>query len=162
MIHLVEALLRAVDVHAGYSVRVVASVSPLKLPRSTTFRRFAAPKDLPQLRELMRNAQIAGLLDTDALSMLEGVLDVADLQVRDIMVPHNQMICMRANDPPHKILAAAIELVSPSNRDRPEARRAFVAKCASYLQRGAGLVIVDVVTDRLANLHEELSAFLAR
>jgi magnesium and cobalt transporter len=74
-----------------------------------SFRRLAAPKDLPQLRELMRNAQTAGLLDTDALSMLEGVLDVADLQVRDIMVPHNQMICMRVNDPPHKILAAAID-----------------------------------------------------
>ncbi|MBI2807240.1 MAG: DUF4058 family protein [Planctomycetes bacterium] len=53
-------------------------------------------------------------------------------------------------------LVGAIELVSPGNKDRPEARRAFAAKCASYLQAGIGLVVVDVVTDRHANLHDEL------
>jgi hypothetical protein len=53
-------------------------------------------------------------------------------------------------------LVAAIELISPGNKDRAETRRAFAAKCASYLQLGIGLVIVDVVTDRLANLHDEL------
>ena len=53
-------------------------------------------------------------------------------------------------------LVAALELVSPGNKDIPETRRAFVAKCASYLQQGVGLVIVDIVSDRLANLHNEL------
>jgi hypothetical protein len=53
-------------------------------------------------------------------------------------------------------LVAAIELISPGNKDRRESRRAFAAKCASYLQRGIGLVIVDIVTERLANLHNEL------
>ena len=53
-------------------------------------------------------------------------------------------------------LAGAIELVSPSNKDRPAEREAFVAKCASYLHQGVGLVIVDVVTTRRANLHEAL------
>src|SRR5205085_725706 len=43
-------------------------------------------------------------------------------------------------------LVAAIELVSPGNKDREEARRAFAAKCAGYLTRGVGLVVVDVVT----------------
>ncbi|MBM4072116.1 MAG: DUF4058 family protein [Planctomycetes bacterium] len=51
------------------------------------------------------------------------------------------------------VLAGAIELVSPANKDRPEHRDAFVCKCAAYLQVGVGLVIVDVVTDRKANLH---------
>jgi hypothetical protein len=50
-------------------------------------------------------------------------------------------------------LIAAVELVSPANKDRPETRRAFAAKCASYLQQGIGLVIVDIVTNRAANLH---------
>jgi hypothetical protein len=54
------------------------------------------------------------------------------------------------------ILVGAIELVSPANKDRPETRRAFTDKCASYLQQGIGLVIVDVVTERHANLHDEL------
>jgi Protein of unknown function (DUF4058) len=58
------------------------------------------------------------------------------------------------------ILAAAVELVSPGNKDRPEFRKAFVAKCASYLQQGVGVVIVDIVTVRHANLHDELAEFL--
>ena len=53
-------------------------------------------------------------------------------------------------------LVAAIELISPGNKDRPEARRAFSAKCLGYLQLGIGLVIVDIVSDRLANLHDDL------
>jgi hypothetical protein len=53
-------------------------------------------------------------------------------------------------------LRGAVELVSPANKDRPSQRRAFAVKCASYLQEGAGVVVIDVVTDRLANLHEEL------
>jgi hypothetical protein len=57
-------------------------------------------------------------------------------------------------------LVGAIELVSPGNKDRPDTRRAFVAKCASYLQQGIGLVVVDVVTERQANLHNELIRFL--
>jgi hypothetical protein len=57
-------------------------------------------------------------------------------------------------------LVAAIELVSPGNKDRAEARRAFAAKCVGYLTRGIGLVVVDVVTNRLANLHGDIIAEL--
>jgi hypothetical protein len=53
-------------------------------------------------------------------------------------------------------LAGAIELVSPANKDRPAHRDAFVSKCAACLQQGVGLVVVDVVTDRRANLHDAL------
>ena len=53
-------------------------------------------------------------------------------------------------------LRAAIELVSPANKDRAGSRRTFAAKCAGYLKHGIGLVIIDVVTSRTANLHEEL------
>lgn len=53
-------------------------------------------------------------------------------------------------------LVGAIELVSPANKDRPVKRSAFVAKCASYLAAGAGLIVVDIVTERRANLHAEL------
>jgi hypothetical protein len=51
-------------------------------------------------------------------------------------------------------LVAAIELISPANKDRPETR-AFAAKCASYLYQGVSLIIVDIVTERAANLHNE-------
>jgi hypothetical protein len=54
------------------------------------------------------------------------------------------------------ILAAVIELVSPANKDRSSHRSAFVSKCETYLQQGISLVIIDVVTERKANLHNEL------
>jgi Protein of unknown function (DUF4058) len=57
-------------------------------------------------------------------------------------------------------LVGAIELVSPGNKDRPETRQAFVAKCAAYLQQGIGLVVVDFVTERQVNLHNELIRLL--
>lgn len=57
-------------------------------------------------------------------------------------------------------LVAAIELVSPANKDRPETRRAFVAKCAAHLQQGVGLIVIDIVTSRSANLHRDLAEFL--
>jgi hypothetical protein len=53
-------------------------------------------------------------------------------------------------------LRAAIELVSPANKDRAVNRRTFTAKCAGYLRHGIGVVIVDMVTARRANLHREL------
>jgi len=57
-------------------------------------------------------------------------------------------------------LVAAIELVRPANKDRPGHRRMFAAKCAGYLQESVGLMLVDVVTERSASLHEELLGLL--
>jgi hypothetical protein len=57
-------------------------------------------------------------------------------------------------------LRGAIELVSPGNKDRAGSRLTFAAKCAGYLKHGIGLVIVDVVTARTANLHAEIFKML--
>jgi hypothetical protein len=57
-------------------------------------------------------------------------------------------------------LVGAIELISPGNKDRAEKREAFVAKCLDYLNAGASLVIVDVVSDRHAVLHNEIVRLL--
>ncbi len=59
-------------------------------------------------------------------------------------------------------LVAAVELVSPGNKDRPESRRDFAVKCAAYLKRGIGVVIVDIVTSRHVNLHNELVRLLGQ
>jgi hypothetical protein len=59
-------------------------------------------------------------------------------------------------------LVGAIELVSPGNKDRPETRQAFAAKCVSYLTRGIGLIVVDIVTNRLANLHNDVMSLFGR
>src|SRR5437879_5135836 len=53
-------------------------------------------------------------------------------------------------------LVAAVELISPANKDRPASRQAFVVKGGSYLLQGVALALVDVVTSRLANLHGQL------
>jgi phenylacetate-coenzyme A ligase PaaK-like adenylate-forming protein len=53
-------------------------------------------------------------------------------------------------------LVAAVELVSPANKDRPEHRQTFVAKCAALLQNQVSVTIVDVVTVRAFNLYGEL------
>lgn len=57
-------------------------------------------------------------------------------------------------------LAATVELVSPRNKDRDASRAAFAAKCADHLRRGCGVVVVDVVTTRRANLHADLLSAL--
>jgi hypothetical protein len=59
-------------------------------------------------------------------------------------------------------LVAAVELVSPGNKDRDEARRAFASKCASYLQQAIGLIVADIVTGGQANLHNELVELLEK
>jgi hypothetical protein len=53
-------------------------------------------------------------------------------------------------------LVAAIELVSPGNKDRAGHRNAFAVKCASYLYRGISLIVIDIVTSRRENLHNEI------
>lgn len=59
-----------------------------------------------------------------------------------------------------RLLVAAIELVSPANKDRPEHRNVFVAKCAALLQKGVAVSIVDLVTVRQFNLYADLLALI--
>ena len=58
-------------------------------------------------------------------------------------------------------LVAVVEFVSPSNKDREESRSQFLNKCIGYLQLGIGLVLVDTITNRHANFHNELQARIA-
>jgi Protein of unknown function (DUF4058) len=53
-------------------------------------------------------------------------------------------------------LVAAVEIVSPANKDRPEHRQLFVGKCAALLSKGVSVAIVDLVTSRHFNLYAEL------
>ncbi len=55
-------------------------------------------------------------------------------------------------------LVAAIEIISPANKDRPETRDQFTTKCAALLQQEVTVVLVDLVTNRRANLYADLLA----
>ena len=57
-------------------------------------------------------------------------------------------------------LVAAVEIVSPANKDRPESRQLFVAKCFNLLRQDVCLSIVDLVTIRQFNLYTELLTLL--
>jgi hypothetical protein len=57
-------------------------------------------------------------------------------------------------------LAAAVELLSPRNKDRPQARQAFAVKCVGYLQQGCSVVVVDTVTTRRADLNAAILSLL--
>jgi len=67
------------------------------------------PRDLAELVENLREASERGLFDGDALVMLEGVLAVADMQVRDIMVPRSQMVFVERDEPPEKLVELVVE-----------------------------------------------------
>ncbi|MBS0322896.1 MAG: CBS domain-containing protein [Proteobacteria bacterium] len=67
------------------------------------------PEDRSQLLDLLHSAFERNLLDSDALSMMEGVLSVSDTTVRDVMVPRAQMDVVDIDDPPEKIVAFAVE-----------------------------------------------------
>jgi hypothetical protein len=59
-------------------------------------------------------------------------------------------------------LVAAVEIVSPANKDRPENRRALVTKCAALLQQGVCVSLVDLVTTRNFNLYCDLLTLVER
>ncbi len=67
------------------------------------------PRDRAELVELLRAAARAGMIDADALAMIQGVLRVSDLHVRDIMVPRSQMVVLERDSGPQSLLPAVIE-----------------------------------------------------
>ena len=77
--------------------------------RPNLFERLSAllmrePEDREQLLQLLHGAFERNLLDSDALSIIEGALQVSDMQVRDIMVPRAQMDVVNINDTPGKFI----------------------------------------------------------
>ena len=67
------------------------------------------PRDRTTLIDMLREAENRNLLDHDALTMMEGALQVSDMHVRDIMVPRVQMIVVNNNLAPEKLLSVIVE-----------------------------------------------------
>jgi len=67
------------------------------------------PADRHDLIELLRESETRNLLDQDALTMIEGALQVSEMQVRDIMVPRVQMIVVKNDAEAEDILATVVE-----------------------------------------------------
>jgi hypothetical protein len=108
-----------------------------------------------------------GLMKTDAVTPGESIDSLstgvgtgwvapAPTQILPLALMDETVEILVFNQAAGPTLTGALALVSPANKDRPAHRAAFVSKCAAYLQQGVGLVIIDVVTDRQANLHNEI------
>ncbi|AVZ80000.1 magnesium/cobalt efflux protein [Zoogloeaceae bacteirum Par-f-2] len=67
------------------------------------------PEDREQLLALLRSAFERNLLDADALSIIEGALQMSDMQVRDVMIPRAQMDVIHLDDPIETITAFVID-----------------------------------------------------
>src|SRR5256714_14365461 len=83
-------------------------------PKPTLLERLSAfimrePEDREQLIELLHSSHERNLLDADALSMIEGVLQVSELQARDIMVPRSQMDAIDINESPDTFIPLVIQ-----------------------------------------------------
>jgi hypothetical protein len=112
-------------------------------------------------------------------------IDVAALREQEALVPAGEAAAPQPWSPPEPALAvavdmpavdgvevqvfadsgdprltAAIELLSPRNKDRPQARQAFAVKCVGYLQQGSSVVVVDTVTTRRADLNATILSLL--
>lgn len=83
-------------------------------PKSGWLERLGAmlirkPEDREQLITLLHSAFERNLLDSDALSMIEGVMQVSEMQARDIMVPRSQMDVVDISETPDKFIPFVIE-----------------------------------------------------
>jgi magnesium and cobalt transporter len=67
------------------------------------------PEDREQLVQLLHTAYNRNLIEADALSMIEGVLQVSEMQARDIMIPRSQMDVIDIEDSPDKFIPFVIQ-----------------------------------------------------
>jgi len=67
------------------------------------------PRDQDELVEQLRDAERRDLIDIDGLAMIEGVIQVSEMQVRDIMIPRSQMVVVERDQPPETFIPEIIE-----------------------------------------------------
>jgi len=67
------------------------------------------PKDREQLVEVLRDSEQRNLLDADSLAMIEAVMQVTEMHVRDIMIPRSQMVVVDRDVPPEDFLPTILK-----------------------------------------------------
>ena len=81
---------------------------PSVLARLSAFL-MREPEDREQLIQLLHSAYERNLLDADALAMIEGVLQVSEMQARDIMIPRSQMDVIDIGESPDQFIPTVIQ-----------------------------------------------------
>ena len=153
--------------HGGWPMMIVAHLSR-NLPRRyvaaprvhsgaaveidvATYEKDASP--LPAVSEGQGNGGVATAVWAPPRPTLAVATDLPALDEYEVRVYDSKR---------GRRLVAAVELVSPANKDRPEHRRAFVAKCLALLQQQVCVAVVDLVTTRNFNLYGELLELIER
>ncbi len=67
------------------------------------------PESREEITEMLRRAEAREELDSEALGIIEGALQVSDMQVRDIMIPKAQLVTVRADASPRELLPIVIQ-----------------------------------------------------
>jgi magnesium and cobalt transporter len=107
------------------------------------------PEYLEQLFELLRDAHQREILDHEALQMIQGVLEVAEMRVDDIMIPRSQMVVVSRDDAPQELVRVALE--SGHSRfpvigdSRDEVVGILLAKDLLAFGDGSGFSVRDVL-----------------
>ncbi len=117
----------------------------------STYERDDAPQ--PALADTNGNDGVAAATFAAARPTLTLETDLPDQYVYEVRVYDVER---------ERRLVAAVEIVSPANKDRPESRRAFVAKTVALLQQGVCVSLVDLVTVRHFNLYADLLDLIDR
>jgi Protein of unknown function (DUF4058) len=128
-------------VHSGAAVEIDVA----------TFEKDAA--DPSPLRESQSNGGVATAVWAPPRPTLTVATDLPALDDYEVRVYDSKR---------GRRLVAAVEIVSPANKDRPDHRHAFVAKCLALLQTQVCVAVVDLVTTRNFNLYTELLASLGQ
>lgn len=134
-------------IHGGWATLVAFALNQAMPPgyRAVPLLRFGIEIDVATLGDAPRpaaNGTTARPTWTPSAPVLTAVVP----ETTDAVAVHVYRIGTRR-------LVAAIEFVSPANKDRPTARTAFVGKCIDIVRSGAGLLVVDVVSVPVFNLH---------
>lgn len=107
------------------------------------------PEDREELIEILHGAYERNLMDADALAMIEGVLQVGELQVRDIMIPRAQMDVVDISESPAHFLPRVIETAHSRfpviDADKDNVLGILLAKDLLRLQLGEELDMRDIL-----------------
>jgi hypothetical protein len=98
---------------------------------------------------------VAAETETEVLAEVDTYLPPETELAMPASFPTEIKVEVRDRGAAYKLLAV-VELVSPANKKEVDEREQFAAKCLSYLGKGIGLVVLDIVTERHKNLHNEL------
>lgn len=122
------------------------SQSPSQTPRKNWLDRLShlfqgEPKDRHELVGMIQDAEERDVIDEETKEMIEGVLEIAELRVRDIMIPRSQMVTIRRNQAVETFLPIIIESAHSRfpviNEDKDHVEGILLAK--DLLQFAVGL-----------------------